>query len=93
MKITLFFIRLFFIIGSSLLGYNTGIAIRESLAGLAIGFGFSFVIIILEIMMRRVSVRGLSSMVFGLLLGMLMARIISGVFMLFPIDNICQRTH
>jgi uncharacterized protein YacL len=87
MRITLLFIRLFFIIGSSLMGYSVGISVGEGLAGLAIGFSFSSTIIILEVMMRRVSVRGLSSMVFGLLLGMLMAKIVSNAFMLFPIDS------
>ncbi len=87
MKVTLSFLRLFFIIGSSLVGYSAGVAIGEELAGLAIGFSFSFLIIILEVMMRRVSVRGLSSMVFGLLLGMIMAKIVSNAFTLFPIES------
>jgi len=86
MKVTLLFVRLFFIVGSSLMGYGAGMEIGEGLMGLAMGFSFSFIIIVLEVMMRRVSVRGLSSMVFGLLLGMLMAKIVSNAFILFPID-------
>lgn len=87
MRITLLFVRLFFIIGSSFMGYSIGLGIGEEMAGLAIGGGFSVVIIILEMMMRRVSVRGLSSMVFGLLLGLLMAKIVSNAFLLFPIED------
>lgn len=87
MKVTLLFIRLFFIVGSSLMGYGIGMQIGEGTIGLTVGFGFSLVIIILEFMMRRVSVRGLSSMVFGLLLGMLMAKIVSNAFILFPLEN------
>jgi len=68
------------------MGYGAGMEIGEGLMGLAMGFSFSFIIIVLEVMMRRVSVRGLSSMVFGLLLGMLMAKIVSNAFILFPID-------
>ncbi|MDD5291954.1 MAG: PIN domain nuclease, partial [Candidatus Omnitrophica bacterium] len=87
MKVTLLFVRLFFIIGSSLMGYGAGMEIGEGLTGLTMGFSFSYIIIVLEVMMRRVSVRGLSSMVFGLLLGMLMAKIVSNAFVLFPIDS------
>ena len=87
MRITLLFVRLFFIIGSSFMGYSIGLGIGAELAGLAVGGGFSVVIIILEMMMRRVSVRGLSSMVFGLLLGLLMAKIVSNAFLLFPIED------
>ena len=87
MRITLFFVRMFFVIGSSFLGYSIGLGAGGGLVGLWIGFGFSAVIIILETMMRRVSVRGLSSMVFGLILGLIMAKIVSNTFVLFPIDE------
>ena len=87
MRITLFFVRLFFVIGSSLVGYSIGMGVGEGIIGLWLGFGFSSVIIILEMMMRRVSVRGLSSMVFGLILGLIMARIVSNAFVLFPLDE------
>ncbi|MDD5005269.1 MAG: TRAM domain-containing protein [Candidatus Omnitrophica bacterium] len=86
MRITLFFMRLLFVIGSSLIGYSIGMDVKEGIVGLYIGATFSMVIIILEMMMRRVSVRGLSSMVFGLLLGLIMAKIVSNAFILFPID-------
>lgn len=87
MKITLLFLRLFFIIGSSLMGYSIGLGVGEGVIGLIIGFSFSAVIIILEMLMLRVSVRGLSSMVFGLILGLIMAKIVSNAFTLFPIDQ------
>jgi uncharacterized protein YacL len=69
------------------MGYGIGLGIGEEMVGLAVGCGFSLVIIILEMMMRRVSVRGLSSMVFGLLLGLLMAKIVSNAFLLFPMEG------
>lgn len=87
MKITLFFLRLFFIVGSTLMGYSIGAGLGEGTTGLLTGLGFSTVIIILEMMMRRVSVRGLSSMVFGLILGLIMAKIVSNAFALFPIEE------
>lgn len=87
MGITLMFVRLFFVISSIFIGYNTGLGVGTGPAGLWVGLGFSVLIIVLEMMMRRVSVRGLSSMVFGLILGLLMAKIISGAFALFPIEE------
>lgn len=87
MGITLLFIRLFFVIGSSFMGYSVGLSVGEGIIGLWIGLSFSSVIIILEMMMRRVSVRGLSSMVFGLILGLIMAKIVSNAFGLFPIEE------
>ncbi len=87
MGVTLLFVRLFFVIGSAFIGYNIGLGVGEGIAGLSIGSGFSIVIIVLEMMMRRVSVRGLSSMVFGLLLGLIMAKIVSNAFLLFPIED------
>jgi len=88
MKVTLFFVRLFFVIGSAFIGYSVGLGQGGDggTTGFFVAGGFSIVIITLEMLMRRVSVRGLSSMVFGLLLGLLMAKIVSNAFNLFPIE-------
>jgi len=87
MQITLLFVRLFFVIGCLFIGYSTGLGIGSGIVGLWVGLGFGVLIIMLEMLMRRVSVRGLSSMVFGLILGLLMAKIISSAFTLFPIEE------
>lgn len=87
MKFTLIFVRLFFVIGSIIIGYSTGLGVGSGQAGALIGLGFSAIVIILEMMMHRVSVRGLSSMVFGLILGMVMAKIVSNAFLFFPIER------
>jgi len=87
MKFTLLFVRLFFIVASVFIGYNVGLQADAGLAGFFIGLGFSLIIITLELLMRRVSLRGLSSMVFGLILGLLMAKIVSDTFNLFPMDK------
>lgn len=72
-------VRILFIIASMIVGFNTpqqGMAIVGALVG-----GISALIIIfLEIGMRKVSVRGLSSAVFGLILGLIMAKLATDAF-------------
>ena len=87
MKFTLSLVRLFFVVASSYIGYNVGLQADAGAIGFGIGIGFSLVIIILESLMRRVSLRGLSSMVFGLILGLIMAKIVSDAFNLFPMED------
>jgi len=60
--------------------------------GMLVGFGASIIIILLEIGMRKVSVRGLSSSVFGLILGLIMSKLVSDAFSLAPIpaDQLAQ---
>jgi uncharacterized protein YacL len=79
---TLNFIRLFFIILSVIVGFQIGSFVNAgagdfSMAGGAIGFIAALSIIILEFIMRKVSVRGLSSAVFGLIFGLIMAKVVS----------------
>jgi uncharacterized protein YacL len=78
---TLLFVRILFVLLSGLVGYNLS-PIFGTLGGIVLGG----VIVLLEMMMHKVSVRGLSSAVFGLLLGLIMAKLISDAFSLF-IEN------
>ena len=79
---TLLFIRLLFIVGTVLIGYQaTGPA--NGWIGMIVGGCAGALIILFEIGMRRVSVRGLSSAVFGLLLGLVMSRIVYEAIILF----------
>ena len=84
---TLSFIRCLFIILATAVGYYVGTLRLESLLCAQIGCLGGLVLIFLESRMRRVSVRGLSSMVFGLLLGVLLAKLISGVLTLLPLGD------
>lgn len=79
---TLLFIRILFIVAAVLIGYQTGGAASGWIKMLAGGFA-GVLIILFEIGMRRVSVRGLSSAVFGLLLGLVMSRIVYEAIILF----------
>ena len=55
--------------------------------GSAVGFVVSSLVIIIERSMRRISTRNLSAAVFGLLFGIFMAWIMTGVLKLIPMDE------
>jgi uncharacterized protein YacL len=73
----LLFARILFILGSIVIGYQTGDAHGAGFLGAFIGALSGLVIILSEIGMRRVSVKGLSSSVFGLILGLIMAKLVT----------------
>jgi uncharacterized protein YacL len=82
---SLFFVRLLFIVGSALIGYQTLIEIGLPFLGIVIGALMAGVIIVAENKMRQVSVRGLSSAVFGLILGLIMAKLVGDALSIAPI--------
>ncbi|MGE0268014.1 MAG: PIN/TRAM domain-containing protein [Candidatus Omnitrophota bacterium] len=84
---TLSFIRLFFLIMSGVVGYYVGSLLQAPMPGTGIGLFSGLLLILLESSMRRVSVRGLSSMVFGLLLGFFMAKLLSDILSLIPLGE------
>lgn len=86
----LFFIRFFFVVISVIVGYYVGGFSDEALFGAQVGLLGGVGVIALEASMRRVSVRGLSSMVFGLLLGIVMAKLISDILELIPLGDFVQ---
>ncbi len=83
---TLLIIRIFFVLLSAVVGYQIGEINGNVLIGLFGGIGFGLVLIILESKMYRVSLRGLSSMVFGLVLGMIIAKLITDILALLPLS-------
>jgi len=82
---TLIFIRAFFLIISSIVGYQIGATGQSPVLGAILGCACGFILIFLEANMRRVSLRGLSSMVFGLILGIIMAKLITDILSLLPL--------
>ncbi len=79
-------VRILFIIGSIIVGYYTANVVGAGVTGAVIGVIVSSIIIILEVGMRRVSTRGLSSAVFGLILGLIMSKLVSDALSIMPID-------
>ncbi len=89
---TLIYIRIFFVLLSTIVGYYIGSMLRgimpyAELTGITFGFGGGLAIIALEIAMRKASIRNLSAAVFGLVFGFFMAWILTRVLILIPMDQ------
>jgi len=90
---TLLFIRVFFVVMGAVTGYAIGAlfvgadTLPWHFIGAVCGIILSALIIIFEVAMRKVSVRNLSAAVFGLMFGLLMGWIITGVLRLIPMDE------
>ncbi|HDZ77523.1 MAG TPA: PIN domain nuclease [Candidatus Omnitrophica bacterium] len=87
MNMAIIFIRIFFFIGITIVGYQAGDLIDLGLIGGAVGAVVSAVIIFLERGMRSVSTRGLSSVVFGLILGLIMAKLVTDALDIIIVDT------
>jgi uncharacterized protein YacL len=88
---TLIFLRAFFVILSSVAGYYVGSLMGAfntawGVGGAVIGFIGSLVIILIELVMRRFSIRNLSAAVFGLIFGFFMAWLLTSVIKLIPMS-------
>jgi len=88
---TVLYFRAFFIIVSVIVGYYVGailgnFEIAWRIGGAILGIIGSSFIVVLEIFMRRLSVRNLSTAVFGLVFGFLMAWILTSVLKLIPMS-------
>lgn len=85
---TLIFVRFFFLVISGVVGFQIGQINNQPVWGIILGCVAGFSLILIEANMRRVSVRGLSSMVFGLILGMIMAKLITDILSLLPLGDV-----
>lgn len=90
---TLLFIRIFFVVISSVVGYQIGLMFQAfnkylPYIGLAWGFFVALLIILAEFSLRRISIRGLAAGVFGLLFGLLMAKLLSDSFILKSVNQL-----
>ncbi len=84
----LYLIRILFMFISIVVGFQVGDMNSLPLQGAAGGLVLSVVLIGLEVCLRRVSLRGLSSLVFGLALGIIMAKLISDILSILPLSQI-----
>jgi len=87
---TLLFIRVFFLIISGVIGYQIGIINQAPFAGVLACLVGGAMLIVIEANLKQVSVRGLTSMVFGLLLGIFMANLVSDIISLLPLDDVIK---
>lgn len=79
----LFLVRILFTLGSIVIGYQ-----GAGVIGMLIGALIAVMMIMTEAGLRKVSVSGLSSSVFGLILGLIMAKLVGDAFSLAPMDAI-----
>ncbi|MFA5164781.1 MAG: PIN domain-containing protein [Candidatus Omnitrophota bacterium] len=84
-------IRSFFVLLCGLMGYQLGDTLRigalSETIGVGVGVVIAGIIILLEYSTKRISVKGLSSAVFGIVFGILFAWLIIGVFKLIPMED------
>lgn len=80
-------VRVLFVVASALLGYQVLGLSGPAIWGATIGALSALVIIFSEVAMRKVSVRGLSSTVFGMILGLIMAKLVTDAVSLAPISH------
>ena len=84
---TVWFIRLFFVVISGFIGHQIGFSMGTAATGATgaiIGIVSAMVLVGLEAALRNVSTRGLSAAVFGLLFGLIFSRIIITTLDLVP---------
>ncbi len=78
----LLLVRILFVVGSMIVGHQTMAFKSFGFAGILLGAVFAFLMIFLESGLRKVSVSGLSSTVFGLILGLIMSKLVGDAFSL-----------
>ena len=88
---TIIFLRIFFTFLSVVVGYYVGMLLGDfnmawGIGGAAAGFFGAAIIILVEMVSKRFSVRNLSAAVFGLLFGFFMAWVLTGVIRLIPMS-------
>jgi uncharacterized protein YacL len=79
-------VRILFVIFSMIISFQLGEPRGAGIVGGIIGLIVSLSIILFEIGMRKVSVTGLSSTVFGLILGLIMSKLVSDAIALAPVS-------
>ncbi|MBN1793485.1 MAG: hypothetical protein JW844_00810 [Candidatus Omnitrophica bacterium] len=85
----LIFVRLFFVMASTVVGYQIGTLLPSatgnfSVHGAIVGFCISGLVMLLESLLKKVSLKGLSAVVFGLIFGLIMAKLLSDAITLLP---------
>lgn len=81
-------VRLLFVVISAFFGYQVGNSYNNAIVGSILGAIISSSIIIAEIGLRKISVKGLSSTVFGLILGLIMAKLVTEALVFSHISEI-----
>ncbi|MCF7869820.1 MAG: TRAM domain-containing protein [Candidatus Omnitrophica bacterium] len=81
----LVFLRIFFVFVFVVLGFSLGG--ESSLLFAGVGFGVGIFVVVLETLGRKVSLKGLSSAVFGILLGLFLSAVFGFALSQFPLSK------
>lgn len=92
---TLIFVRLFFVILSSLVGYQLGVQLMgpESIwawFGLGIGVVVAIFVVGIDLLLTRVTIRSLSCIVLGILFGLLVSSLFMKLVVLIPLSKVIE---
>ncbi len=79
-------IRLSFVVLMAVLCRAIGLQFGNELLGLYAGVGLGVIFVLVEIFMKNLSLRGLSSVVFGSILGLVMAKIVHDILVSIQTD-------
>ncbi len=82
----LLLVRILFLLSSMIIGFQVMAFKNLGILGIFLGAIAALLMILLESGLRRVSVTGLSSTVFGLILGMIMSKLVGDAFSLSPLE-------
>jgi uncharacterized protein YacL len=88
----LLLVRILLVLAGMVIGYNVLVPGVPAVLAVLIGLLAALAIIAIEMGMRRLSTRGLSSAVFGLILGLIMAKLITDAVALVPISPVALST-
>jgi uncharacterized protein YacL len=85
-------VRILFLILCAAIGYQIGYPFigggtRTDIIGATIGVALAVIIIGLELQLRKISVKDISSAVFGLIFGLIVAKLITGALLLVPASD------
>jgi uncharacterized protein YacL len=82
----LLLLRILFVTSSMVMGYSL-MSVRDAgLMGILVGGAVSLILVLIEIGLRKISVTGLSSVVFGLIFGLIMAKLVGDAISLASVD-------
>ena len=82
----LLLLRILFVISSMVMGYSLMSVRASGLLGILLGGVIALVLVFIEIGMRKISVTGLSSVVFGLIFGLIMAKLVGDAISLAQVE-------
>lgn len=83
----LLLLRFLFVMSSMVMGYSLMSVKSAGLMGILIGGAVSLALILIEIGLRKISVTGLSSVVFGLIFGLIMAKLVGDAISLSRVET------